>query len=358
MKQTMGVIFKVILAATVASCIYGMVGCGSSGSGGGSTGTDALAPGGATSVNVLQLSSTTGAATILQFSATSTGSLTPTATLTPPSSLSATAITTDTSGQVYVGGYLSSQYEVMVYAAGATGAATPVRTILLPYYLNPQSMAVDASGQLYIVSGVDYIGVYSATANGSATPTRLITGSSTQLQNPVGIAADSSGNIYVTTEVIGNTGDTGALLEFATGTTGNVAPSRVITSSAVFYGVAADNSGNIYTVADTETVNSSSGAVTSTSATIEVFGPTSSGAATPSYTIGGSATDITFGGGLRRDSVGNIYMVNAAITNSSSGNSATFSLLGFGPTVTGNAPPAVDITSSLWNDAGSELGIN
>jgi hypothetical protein len=304
----------------------------------------------------MQLSSTTGAATILQFSATSTGSLTPTATLTPPSSMYATAVTTDTSGQVYVGGYLSTQYVVMVYAAGASGAATPVRTILLPYYLNPQSMAVDASGQLYIVSGSDYIGVYSATANGTATPTRLITGSSTQLQNPLSIAADSSGDIYVTTEVFGTTTDTGTLLEFAAGTTGNVAPTRVLTSPAVFYGVAVDNSGYIYTVADTETVNSTSGAVTSTSATIEELGPSSTGAATPFYTIGGSATGITFGGGLRRDSVGNIYMINAAITNS--GNSVAYSLLGFGPTATGNTPPAVNITSSLWNDAGSELGIN
>jgi len=279
------------------------------------------------------------------------------ATLIPPSTIQPTCIATDASGQIYIAGLVGSNYEVMIFAAGAAGVPTPIRTINLGSLPSsqPQSMAVDSSGLLYIASSTG-ITVYSATATGTATPLRSILGSSTQLTAVECIAVDASGNIYVTNQATGTTTIPGMIFVFSATATGNVAPTRSITyATAPFYGIAVDTSGNIYTVADTTiTVN---GTFVGTSASILEYAAGASGAATPLKTIAGPATALGYGGGMRIDSAGNLYLINAVISSFYYG-TATFDVLGFGPTATGNEPPAVNFSSTAWSNAGSQLALH
>ncbi|MDP9051847.1 MAG: hypothetical protein M3O31_14175 [Acidobacteriota bacterium] len=107
-----------------------------------------LANGGAAVIYVIQNTSTGANNSILQVAANSNGTVSPASTLLPPSGMNVGALATDSSGQIYVAGTVSSQYKIAVYAAGATGSVTPLRTIVENNTRTgiPNSMAVDPSG--------------------------------------------------------------------------------------------------------------------------------------------------------------------------------------------------------------------
>jgi hypothetical protein len=163
---------------------------------------------------------------------------------------------------------------------------------------------------------------------------------------------DTTGKIYVS-----NIGETnGNILVFAAGATSADAPVLTIsspaataTSASIFYGLAVDGSGNIFAVLDSGTFDSS-GNETSASGAIEEFAP---GATTPTKTISGSAIGFTYAGELRVDSVGNAYVIAATVVN----NADAFSLLGFGPSATGNATPGLTITSTALSNPQTALTI-
>ena len=73
-------------------------------------------------------------------------------------------------------------------------------------FLIPSGIAVDSSRNMYVmnpgsqVGGADSITVYPAGSNGNATPSATISGASTALDFPLGIAVDSGKNIYVTND--------------------------------------------------------------------------------------------------------------------------------------------------------------
>ena len=165
---------------------------------------------------------------------------------------------------------------------------------------------------------------------------------------------DGTGNIYVTTSVSFVNSSTGAILIFASGATGNVAPARVITATPVFTGIAVDSASNIYTAEDTVIFNPIMGAFSTTAATLVEFSAGASGAATPTKSVSGSATGLTFAGGLSRDNAGNVYIVNAFISTTGS---ATFTVLGFGPNATGNVGPGINFNSSAWTVAGEQIAL-
>src|SRR5208282_1418608 len=121
-----------------------------------------------------------------------------------------------------------------VYSAESTGNVAPIATIstfLTTGLSHPQGIAVDSSDNMYvagltidaegIVTGGSVL-VYSAGSNGNTAPIATISGSSTGLDNPVGIAVDSSGKIYVA--------DAAAVsvLVYSAASTGNVAPIATI----------------------------------------------------------------------------------------------------------------------------------
>jgi hypothetical protein len=335
-----------------------LTGCGSSGSGSGGGG--GTTPNGAKNVYVIA-EEENGDGSILEFPVGSSGNVAPKATLVPPSGLEVTAVATDSGGQIYVGTYDGTNFQILVYPAGSTGSATPTRTILTGDFSDanlviPGSMTIDSSGKLYVTGPEGSVAVYSATANGTATPVQLIT--SSVLTGPVGVAVDSSGDIYVSNEVPTEDFATGAIYVFAAGATGSATPIRQITSPSVFFGIALDSSGDIYASEDTFVLDNS-GDITSATAQIVEFDGSATGAATPMKTlkIPSGGAPITVAGGLRIDSAGNLFV--PAQTDSSTSSNATLvtSLLEFGPTATSSSAPAATFTSTSWTDPQEEIAV-
>ena len=126
-------------------------------------------------------------------------------------------IAVDAAGTVYVGNL--GPNEVTEYAPGANGDAPPSKTIATGGFLH--GVAVDTADNLYVVGGFSAGGGYlDVFAPGQTTPTRMISGSNTQLEEPAGVAIDSTGTAYVA-----NAGPENILV-FAATANGNVSPTR------------------------------------------------------------------------------------------------------------------------------------
>jgi hypothetical protein len=336
-----------LMVATGILCLsLGMIGCGGSTSGSGSTPVTptppvvitptapALVSGGAQTVYFAQ-TGFNGTDKVLEFPAGGNGSLTPSVTLSPNRFI--TALATDSSGQLYVLGYTIASCDFQVYAAGATSTSVPIRDVFLPMIgVNctvPNAITVDASGSVYVGNEDGTIYVYSSTANGSATPVRTISGAATGIATDATIqqlAVDSSGLLYVSSDVLqGSSGSgtltvVGTISVFAAGANGNVAPVRTIANSSEFGGLALDSSGNIFVVGPSG---------------IEEFPSNASGAATPEKSISpGSLTNGFYL--LQVDSVGNIYALTVDSTRT------ILSITAVPPSSSGVVSPVLTTTSS------------
>jgi hypothetical protein len=170
--------------------------------------------------------------------------------------------------------------------------------------------------------------IFAAGTSGAAAPTAFIGGANTGLNFPVGVALDSKGNILVanTAGAAGN----GNIEIFASGTTGNTAPTKVIggplTGLVNPTGIVLDSTGNIF-VAD-RTANS-----------VSVFAPTASGNVAPIRVIAGPATTLNNPSDVLIDPSGNLL-----VTNTASGN-GTGKILIFPSTATGNVAPTQAIAA-------------
>ena len=143
----------------------------------------------------------------------------------------------DASGRIYLstssGSDSNPSYAVEIFSAGATSNGSnsvPIATIsgAATDMSNPLGVAVDSSGNIYVAQNSgNAITVYAAGSNGNVAPIRTITGSKTGLggglASPYSLALDSNGNIYVTSFVPGFS-IYGSLSVFAAGANGNVAP--------------------------------------------------------------------------------------------------------------------------------------
>jgi hypothetical protein len=87
----------------------------------------------------------------------------------------------------------------------------------------PLGVAVEGNGKIVVADG-SAIKVFAANANGFPTPLQTISGASTLLNGPAGVAVGSSG-IYVAD------GGTPAVTTYAVGANGDIAPLRDITGS-------------------------------------------------------------------------------------------------------------------------------
>jgi sugar lactone lactonase YvrE len=134
---------------------------------------------------------------------------------------------------------------VSIFAAGASGNATPTATISGPNTgLDvPLGITVDAVGKIYVANnsnpGTASVTIYSPDASGDATPISSIIGPSTGLAS-TGLALDLNGNIYVTN---GNRSpNPNTVTIFAAGASGNAVPIATISGPSTGlsrpYGVA------------------------------------------------------------------------------------------------------------------------
>jgi hypothetical protein len=206
---------------------------------------------------------------------------------------------------------------VNVYPPGATGNTPPSAIYSCPGVGEALSLAYDASGVLYAMNfnpprvGSNSIFVFpKGASSGCPAGTHTIFGDKTQLfGNPGGIAV-ANHQIYAVTGAV----DTSAILEFPDSANGNKKPSRVITGSKTGFqipvGIAVDASGEIL-VAD------------SYANTIDIFAADAHGNAAPIRIISGSRTGLFQPEDVTVSKNGRIFVVNGSNNTNVQGDSIT-----------------------------------
>jgi hypothetical protein len=307
---------------------------------------------------------------ILEFPGSATGSASPSATLSygqGPAVFSALAV--DSAGNLYAAsqsyyGHIPMALQVAAFPPTSQGAADPTSTITLTYdavlssYPLP-SLAVDATGDTYVAtpfyagSGASAqvemeIGVYSPSpsisANGVATPLRTITGGAVGIQDFGPIALDKAANIYTSTAFLGTAQD--EVLVFGPSASGDAVPTATLggPNSQIFevQAIALDTTGNLYVASSTFSGTSS----------ILVFGPGAAGNVAPIRVISGSSTDLQAIQSLSVDSAGNIYVLEQA--GLPIGDAASkAALLKFAASATGNVAPVSNILLGSYGTMGT-----
>ncbi|MBV9719759.1 MAG: hypothetical protein JOZ77_10590 [Candidatus Eremiobacteraeota bacterium] len=123
---------------------------------------------------------------------------------------------------------------VTVYASGATGNVRPIQEISgsKTGLSHPHDVAVDKTGNIYVVNVAPAsVTVYPPGATGNVKPEATIRGASTQLEEPTGIAINpGTGDIYVS-NIAGGSSMSGSVTIYAAGSSGDVAPLGVIQGS-------------------------------------------------------------------------------------------------------------------------------
>jgi len=150
--------------------------------------------------------------------------------------------------------YVSNGNSVTAYAPGSYGNVAPINVISDRSDLlrSPWGIALDSAGNIYVASfdsgGRGAISMYKAGSSGVSVPTATISGMRTGLDNPFGIAVDSSGKIYVANFAGGH--GRGSVTIYPAGGNGDVAPIATIIGDDTGLdnpsGIAVDSSGKIY----------------------------------------------------------------------------------------------------------------
>ena len=199
-------------------------------------------------------------------------------------------------------------------AAPIPGSPTSAR------FNGPSNVAVDSAGNIYVADAnndlirkITAAGVVSTLAGraGHTGSTNSTTGSSARFTSPLGVAVDTSGNVYVAdayNHLIRKVTSTGSVSTFA-GLAGTVGSANGTGTGARFnfpVDVAVDSSGNVY-VADTN--NHTIRKITSARCRHHVrrHGGCASGG---SDGVGGKARFI-FPTGVRTDSAGDVYVAES-----------------------------------------------
>ncbi len=208
----------------------------------------------------------------------------------------------------------------------------------------PIGVALDSSGNIYVANdfgggaGIGSVTVYPFGSNGNVAPVTTIAGGKTGFDYPTGIALDSSRNIYVSNcgSDCGGTNERSVEI-FAAGSKGNVKPMATIAGGKTAldfpFGIALDSGGNIY-VANSSGGDNQRGSVT-------MYPAGSNGNVAPTATIAGHMTTLDSPTGIALDADANIYVANL--------DSNTVTVFAAG--TVGNVPPTATI-------AGTDSGLD
>jgi 6-phosphogluconolactonase (cycloisomerase 2 family) len=220
-------------------------------------------------------------------------------------------VAVDGSGNIYVTN--NGEDSIDIYAAGATGNVAPIRQIIGVPYHYPKGIAIDPiNGDIYVAKPLaNSIAIFAPSASGKASPIASIQGSQTGLNDPQGVALDTSANIYITNK--GDDASTGndSVTVYAAGSTGNVAPTQTIagprTKLDLPLQLALDSSSNIY-VANFTYPNSGNGSLTA-------YAAKANGNVAPIEKIKRAKTELSLPAGIALDGSNNIYAANFDRTN-------------------------------------------
>jgi hypothetical protein len=132
----------------------------------------------------------------------------------------------DAGGNIYTADSYSQK--VLVFAPNANGNVAPLRVLLGDKTLlsGCEGVAFDSAGNLYIANynGMS-VTVYPPGASGNVAPAATITGANTGIGMLAAIAVDTAGTVWASGQAVDSTGRLrNAILRFAPGTNGNVAP--------------------------------------------------------------------------------------------------------------------------------------
>ncbi len=229
-------------------------------------------------------------------------------------------IARDGNGRIYVTN--PSTNTVTIYSGDATGNVRPVEIIggSKTRLANPTGIAY-WNGNIYVLNSAPAaitvypsfdLGVIGKTTLVNQAPSAVIAGPKTKLKQPVALAVDGSGDIYVANQLGGPvvTSDCftmGAITVYAAGSKGNVPPTAVISGAATGLGtpvsIAVDSNRNIYVA------NASADASFIFQPNIRVYPAGSDGDAQPSAVITDANTGFNGIGSIALDSAQNLYAV-------------------------------------------------
>jgi hypothetical protein len=193
-------------------------------------------------------------------------------------------------GRIPLAGFVDA---VETFAHGAGGAQVRVLSGSLTGLSQPVGIAFDSTGNLYVAnSGNNTITVYAPNSSGNVAPIRTITASGgVGPNNPKGLNLDINNNLYVA-----NFGDN-TVLVYAAGANGAAVPTRIYTGLSGPYGIAirkvASGSNSLPPFNDIYVTNFNNNSVS-------IFDPTVAGS-TPAFVYQGpdtglsNPTFITFG---------------------------------------------------------------
>jgi sugar lactone lactonase YvrE len=276
-------------------------------------------------------------------------------------------IAIDGSGNLYVGDMANNRIRKITPAgvvstlagSGAAGYADGTGTSAQFYY--PAGIAIDASGNLYVadwagnrIRKVTSAGVVSTLAGNGTAGFADGTGTSAQFNNPIGIAIDASGNLYVADE--GNNRvrkiTSGGVVTTIAGN-GTAGYADGVGTFAQFNppsGITIDGSGNLY-VTDQNNYRireiTPAGAVT-----------TLAGNGTAGYVDGnGAFAEFNQPAGIARDGSGNLYVTDfgnncirkitpASVVSTLAGNGAAGYSDGTGTSAQFNGPGGIAVDGS------------
>jgi serine/threonine-protein kinase len=281
----------------------------------------------------IYVTSAANSGTILEFPASANGNVAATTTIsgTNTTLFDPVPMALDSTGAIYTSNEMSPA--VLEFAPGSSGNVAPeangglngVQTKLSEYCFG---VALDAANKIYVTSEsstgtTPSVAVFTA-ATGNPSPVQFIQGAATTLTYPVGVAVDSSDNIYVTQA------QSGTILKFAAGagagTNYNVAPTAtIVTPGTNLFGIAISAAGQIYV----DDAGGNAVYVYSAGATPTLLG-----------TIHGAATGINYPLGIAVDRNSNVYVANHQ------GGDGTGSITVYAAGAYGNIPPTATITDT------------